>query len=214
MQVQQENQRINQNTHVKINLNYLTEVFFGKYYIGIVGDIFNVLMTIVYFRTTHLNNNYQQKLLQNYIIATVFTFGFGLLIRTVFVGNAIKYYGQNLTISEVKKKITFIDNKFFLTFLLIFTLLFQLPRVLIYNYFIPLTKSTMCDLYGPINCYILKAFCVVNLIITFVLFVMYFCGLLFLPTYFTGIEKDIATFFRNNIIGLIFGNIINSFKIN
>jgi hypothetical protein len=68
----QEEHRVNENTHTKINVQYLTEVFFGKHYIGLIGDCFNILIAIIYFRTLNLINNYDQILIQKSLIALLF----------------------------------------------------------------------------------------------------------------------------------------------
>lgn len=208
--MQPEEHRINENTHVKINLKYILEVFFGKWYIGICSDVFNILLIIVYFRTINLNDGDDQILLQNSIIATLFTIGVSLVMRCAMVINAAQYYGQNLRITEADEKITFKDNKMYLTTVTIIGVVFLIPRVPILYYFIPFTKSTMCDLYGPFNCDILKAISVINLITIGILGITLFFGLLLLPTYLTGTSKDIATFVRDNIFGLLFGNVLNS----
>lgn len=207
------NHQINGNTHVNINLMYLAEVFFGKWYLGAITDIFNILLAIVYFRTTNLNDGYDQILLQNSIIATLFTIGISLLMRISMVVNATRYYGQNLKITDADDKIIFKNNKIFLTFSVIICMLCQIPRILIFYYFIPLTKSTICDLYGSSNCDMLKAFCVVNLIVTSIFGIILFFGLMVLPALLTGISKDIATFVRDNVIGLLCGNSANSVTI-
>lgn len=209
--MQPEEHRINGNTHVKINLKYLLEIFFGKFGLGIISDVFSILLAIVYFRTKNFNNNADQRWLQNSIVASLFTIGIGLLIRATHTIHAARFYGQNLRVTEADEKITFKNNKIYLTFCLVISVMFQILRIPIFYYFIPLTKSEMCDLYGPANCDMLKAFCVVNLIMACFLGLSAFCGLLILPTYLTGIPKDIATFVRDNIFGLFFGNMVGSF---
>lgn len=211
-EVPHDEHRVNGNTHVKIDLKYLLEIFFGKWYVGVISDIFCSLIIIVYFRTTNLNNTYEQIVLQNSIIAILFTIGIGLLIRIMHVLHAMRYYGQNLRVTEADDKIIFKNNKIYLTFGMVVGVLFQIPRIPLYYYFIPLTKSEMCDLYGPANCDMLKAFCVVNLCLACFLAFALFCGLLILPTYLTGIPKDVAMFVRDNIIGLFLGNIVSVFK--
>jgi hypothetical protein len=43
--------------------------------------------------------------------------------------------------------------------------------------------------------------------------ITYFIGFLALPTYFTGTAKNITMFLRDNIVGLIYGNIINGITV-
>lgn len=209
-EVPHEQLRVNGNTHVKINLIYLAEVFFSKFYVNIIGDIVNGLLAVVYFRTRNLNNTDEQILLQNSIIAILISYAVDLSMRFTLVANATRYYGQNLRIIDVEEKITFVRNKIYITCSVVLGVLLQIPRIPLFYYFIPLTKSTMCDLYGPANCDMLKAICVVDLIITCVFGTSLLLGLMILPTYLTGILKDIATFVRDNMIGLLYGNAVNS----
>jgi hypothetical protein len=212
-QQNQQVQRQNGNTHVRVNIRYLSEVFFQKYYYGIMGDVFNILLIIVYFRTMNLHNDDQQTLLQNSIIATLFTYGAGLLLRTGLVLNALRYYGQNLRIEEANEKVTFETNKIYLWLAGIFGTICIIPRIPIMYYFIPLTKTAMCDLYGPSNCDMLKAFSVVTLMTSGVFAISLFALFLAWPNYLTGTPKNIVTFIRDNIFGLLCGNVVNSINV-
>jgi hypothetical protein len=71
----------------------------------------------------------------------------------------------------------------------------------------------MCDLYGPSNCDMLKAFSVVTLMTSGVFAISLFALFLAWPNYLTGTPKNIVTFIRDNIFGLLCGNVVNSINV-
>lgn len=207
---EQNEHRINENTHTKIDFCYMSRVLFGKYYSGIIPDIFNILLAIVYFRTSNLTHTYNQRVVHNAIIGALFCYGISVLIVIIKVANAYRYYGQHLTEIQIKKKITFESNNTFVFIGVAFSVLFRVPSIFIMYYFVPFTKTTMCDTYGELNCNLMKAYCTYELGITSVLGLLLFFVFMLSPIYLKGIPKTITTFIVQNIFGLIFGNIMTT----
>lgn len=212
--MQEENNRrehlINENMHVNINFIFLLKLFFGEKFIVFVSDVFDILLIIVYFNTSH-TKNYDQILVRKSIVASMFMYLITLTIRVLKIINASQYFGQNLRLQEVEKKITFEKNNVFINVMFVISILFQCPSTVLLYYFVPFSKSTMCNIYGTFYCNMIRAYCVLSLLFMSIILIGLFSILCAVEAFVPkGICRDSLMFFRNNLIGLMYGNFINS----
>jgi hypothetical protein len=208
---QPQNERINENTHTKINLLFLVKVFGWDNHISWIVDCFDILAVIVYFRIRDIHETYAQKIILNSFFAVFILFLINLFLRFAKVFNASRYYGQQLPKRFVNKNILFEKNIYVIVCFMFVIELFHICAIPILYYFVPFTKSTMCEIYGNVTCNLIKSFCTIELILLPISSLICFFGILMVPIVLEkGILKNIVLFVSNNIMGLLFGNAITT----
>lgn len=210
--VEQEHRR-NANTHVTVNITCLVKSFLGKYYLQLLSHVFHILLTIVYFGTSNVIETVDEKFVHNSIIAILFIWGFSILMQLGICANIARFYMQEITHAKLKE-ISLEENKTLLWFSIIFVIPTNIPRAIVAYYFIPFTKSTICDAFGETHCVLTKIYIVYAMTGMCLCGMLLFCGFLICPNYLTGTPKNIMLFIRDNTLGLLFGNIMNTVSIN
>jgi len=118
------------------------------------------------------------------------------------------HYGSILTIAD-EKTYNIHNHPYQEVFSSVRSYIGIVPRTIIIYFFIPFTKTEMCHQIGKTNCILIKIYSIYYLIVIGILGIVALIYFLNLSNRLTnGWKKNIVIFIRNNLIGLIFGNIV------
>jgi len=175
----------------------------------LANGIFHLLIVIVYFSTNYTENN-NQIFVRNSLTTVCILYLLELIKKFFIFFNSLRHFGKNLNEKEISQHIYLENDILFIIFNLALVFSETIAGAFLVYYFVPFSKTYMCNIYGLLYCNMIKAYCVFYLIFMPIINGLFFLGFLVHPENVSNkYIKIFLTFLRDNLLGLLFGNILN-----